>query len=84
MDAMDAICGVLGRLLMKEISKEDVLIISEEGVSGYVSKVVLPRLGDLVFEGEECDTEEASRAAALRVCLEVFASTSDLARDLRW
>jgi hypothetical protein len=27
-----------GRLLMKEISKEDVLIISEEGVSGYVSK----------------------------------------------
>lgn len=66
---------------MKEISKEDVLIISEEGVSGYVSKVVLPRLGDLVFEGEECDTEEASRAAALRVCLEVFASTSDLARE---
>lgn len=81
MDAMDAVCGVLGRLLKKETSEEDVLIISEEGVSGYVSKVVLPHLGDLVFEGEECDTEEASRAAALRVCLEAFASTSDLAKE---
>ena len=68
-------------------------------MSTRVTQVVFPSLGELVFEGEECDTEEAtqlptvtsetqpdlqaSRAAALRVCLEVFAAAGDVAPELK-
>ncbi|CAK9031654.1 unnamed protein product, partial [Durusdinium trenchii] len=68
-------------LLMREALGEDVQLITELGAAGYISKVALPPLGDLMFEGEECATEEAAQTAALRICLEAFASASDIARD---
>eukprot|EP00913_Durusdinium_trenchii_P002684 g2483.t1 len=78
---MNAVFGVVGRLLMREALGEDVQLITELGAAGYISKVALPPLGDLMFEGEECATEEAAQTAALRICLEAFASASDIARD---